>query len=164
MDLTERSNFDYEEDKIKEVLDIDTHKVIVAKTILKDISSDIESNKYDDISDATSMTSSISMTSRKRNIEAPIIPEKKENNYIVDAKKLYQDFVKAVLKVKFEKIHSSHKGQDIPEKILFKECIKKNIPELEWNDFILNELKNPQKYSEYFKLNNKKLKVQKKEV
>lgn len=107
------------------------------------------------------MTSTMSMQSKKENLEAPFIPEKTKSDYLVDAKKLYQDFVKSVLKIKFEKIHNTHKGQDIPEKVLFKECIKRNIPETEWNDFILEELKNPQKYSEFFKTNNKKMKIQK---
>ena len=139
-----------------------TQNVRSENNILNDLNSDVDYDKFDEISDCTSMTSNQSLTSRN-SIIAPIIPDKK--NHIVDAKKLYQDFVKAVLKVKFEKIHNSHKGQNIPEKILFRECIKKNIPESEWINFILNELKNPSHYSEHLKFstNNKKMRVMKAE-
>lgn len=152
-------NFDTEEDKLYN--NIDVKKVKIPKNILQDINSDIESRNMEDISDCTSLTSNTSSLSYKDNLEAPLIQETKQSNHIIDAKRLYQDFVKAVLKVKFEKIHSSHKGQDVPEKVLFKECIKRNIPELQWHEFIINELKNPDKYSEYFKSNIKKMRVQK---
>lgn len=74
---------------------------------------------------------------------------------IPEYKKMYQDFVKLMLKVKFEKIHSSHKGQQISEKLLFKECIRQNIPQRNWMDFIINELKNPSKYSHSSKRDTK---------
>jgi len=149
-------NLDTEEDKVKDFMNIDSNTVNVNRNILKEITSDVESKNIDELSDNTSMTSNTSFRSIK---EIPSIPEKRPHDYIVDAKKLYQDFVKVVLKVKFEKIHNTHKGQDVPEKILFKECIKRNIPESEWSEFIQNELKYPEKYSEYFKSNNKKMRV-----
>jgi hypothetical protein len=74
---------------------------------------------------------------------------------IQQIKKLYQEFVKTMLKVKFEKIHNTHKGQEIPEKLLFKECIKQSIPQSEWRDFIIQELKNPSKYSALLSKNKK---------
>ncbi len=65
-----------------------------------------------------------------------------------ELKKLYQDFVKVFLKVKFEKIHNTHKGQLISEKILFKECLRQEIPQREWAEFIVGELKQPGKYAQ----------------
>jgi len=70
-----------------------------------------------------------------------------------DMKKQYKEFVKIFLKVKFEKIHSTHHGQQIPEKVLFSKCISDDIPQKEWGDFILKELKQPNKYSKYIKMN-----------
>ena len=62
-----------------------------------------------------------------------------------------------MLKLKFETIHNSHQGQQIPQKLLFKESIKLNIPPSGWEEFIKNELKRPEKYS-YFMKKDKKLK------
>ena len=75
-------------------------------------------------------------------------------------KKQYQEFAKLMLKIKFEKYHNSHKGQQIPEKVLFRQCMKQNIPPSEWAEFIINELKQPQKYVQYMK-RDKKLKIHK---
>lgn len=140
--------------------------------ILSEVKSDVGSKYYnDDISDCTSMTSMQSVINNKdikQQIEDMIqnnFEEKSKNdikasiNEIVieenkkeDPKKIYQDFVKTSLKIKFEKLHNSHKGWEIPEKVLFKECLKNNIPKNQWNVFIFNELQQPQKYSSYFKL------------
>ncbi len=68
----------------------------------------------------------------------------------------YKEFVKILLKVKFEKLHSTHHGQQIPERVLFMKCIYENVPQEEWADFILKEMKQPNKYSKYFKINNNK--------
>jgi len=157
-DYYDNLNLDTEEDKVKDYMNIDSNTVNVNRNLLNEITSDVDSKNVDDISDCTSMTSNTSFKSHK-DMDIPKIPEKKPHNYIVDAKKLYQDFVKAVLKVKFEKIHNTHKGQDVPERVLFKECIKRNIPESEWSEFIQNELKNPEKYSDHFKVGNKKMRV-----
>lgn len=159
----EKNNFDIEEDKMKDTAtDISTKKVNVSKNLVKDISSDVESKNHDDLSDCTSMTSNTSLRALNgETVEIPQIPEKNTGeNKMLDAKKLYQDFVKTVLKIKFEKIHSSHKGQDVPENVLFKQCLKNNIPEGEWVNFIMNELKNPDKYSEYFKTSVRKMRIQ----
>ena len=139
--------------------------------IVKDLNSDVESfNKFgDDISDCTSLTSNNSirdMTEIPRFTEkkSPVIPDKNTVNMIYDPKKMYQDFVKVCLKVKFEKLHNSHSGRDIPEKILFKECLKKEIPESEWYSFVLNEIQSPNKYAQYMKntlMSSKKGKLQK---
>ncbi len=80
------------------------------------------------------------------------------NSNTPEMKKLYQEFVKTFLKVKFEKIHNSHKGQQISEKILFKECISQNVPQNEWADFIVSELKQPAKYTQYIKRDTKNIK------
>ena len=133
------------------------------KVIVKDLSSDVDSyNKFgDDISDCTSLTSNNSIREmvdipRITDKKSPIVPTKNPANLVYDPKKMYQDFVKICLKVKFEKLHNSHSGRDIPEKILFKECLKKEIPESEWYSFVLNELQSTHKYTQYIK-NNAKL-------
>ena len=153
------NKYDLEEDK--DYIKIKSDKVDCTQKIINDITSEIDNQRLDELSDCTSMTSSSSFSNMKDRFRNEISPIKSENSHLFDAKKLYQDFVKAVLKVKFEKIHSSHKGQNIPEKALFRECLKRNIPENEWTEFIINELKYPEKYSETFKSNVKKMKVQK---
>lgn len=91
-------------------------------------------------------------------VEDDVKTEMQERNErTTNLKQLYQEFVKIMLKVKFEKIHNSHTGQAIPEKILFKECMQQNIPKNKWHEFIVNEFKNTSKYVKYMK-NNKSYK------
>ena len=76
-----------------------------------------------------------------------------ENNnndypYEGDEKKDKKIFFMEVLKVKFEKLHSSHKGQKINQKYIWEECKRQNIPKENWSQFILGELNNPYKYME----------------
>jgi excinuclease UvrABC ATPase subunit len=76
--------------------------------------------------------------------------EKLDNSFTgnnPEIKKLYQEFVKTLLKVKFERMHNSHKGQQICEKLLFKECMKRKIAQSDWQEFIVHEFKNTNKYS-----------------
>ncbi len=113
-----------------------------------------------ELSDCTSMTSSASMSdfppemnkSTFRNSSTISSGSASDNP---DTKKLYQDFVKIMLKVKFEKFNNTHSGQKIPEKILFKECIRLNIPKSNWTDFIIGELQQPHKYAQYLKRDTK---------
>ena len=55
-------------------------------------------------------------------------------------------FIKKVVKIKFEKLHNSHKGQKISPNMIWKEAKKKNINGKDWGKFILNELNQPKKY------------------
>ncbi len=57
-------------------------------------------------------------------------------------------FFNEVLKIKFEKLHSTHKGQLINQKYIWDECKRQNIPKKNWSEFILGELNNPYKYLE----------------
>ena len=66
-----------------------------------------------------------------------------------DIKKQYKNFVKVFLKIKFEKIDSDHPGQKIPEKILFKECLRREVPQVNFHQFIEEEINNFDKYSAY---------------
>jgi hypothetical protein len=70
-------------------------------------------------------------------------------------KKLYKEFVKILLKIKFEKLKGAHLGQQIPEKVLFQECIQQNIPQNKWEEFIMSELNQPQKYMKHLKIYKK---------
>ena len=45
-----------------------------------------------------------------------------------------------------EKLHSTHKGQKIRPILLYKEAIKEHVKEENYDDFILKELNNPDKY------------------
>ena len=57
-------------------------------------------------------------------------------------------FFNEVLKIKFEKLHSTHKGQLINQKYIWEECKRQNIHKKNWSEFILGELNNPYKYLE----------------
>jgi len=63
-----------------------------------------------------------------------------------NSKKDYKEFVKLVLKIKFEKLHNTHNGQKINEKTLYKECLSKNIQREYWASFIEEELQYIDKY------------------
>jgi len=71
-----------------------------------------------------------------------------EYPYEGDEKKDKKVFFMEVLKIKFEKLHSSHKGQKINQKYIWEECKRQNIPKENWSQFILGELNNPYKYME----------------
>lgn len=58
----------------------------------------------------------------------------------------YKDFVRVVLRVKFEVLESKASGQAVPEKALWNEAIKQNVDSALWEQFIVEELKNPEKY------------------
>ncbi len=146
----------YEEDK-SQIYKIDSSKHFNQV----DLNSEIQSHKFiDEISDCTSMTSNTSakdtmqITGNEYKLNISSNQKEKEHKEIKDPKRLYQDFIKIFLKVKFEKLHNTHKGWEIPEKILFKECIKQGVNENDWSSFILSELQQPQKYTQYFKSNN----------
>lgn len=147
---------DLEEDK----LSISNLKINQHNNLLAEISSDIENHKgVDSVSDCTSMSShnsEIDFTEL-----SPQILHQKPIEIIYDAKKLYQDFVKICLKVKFEKLHNTHHGREVPDKVLFKESIKRGIRESDWPSFVLSELQNPHKYSQYICASSKKVKLQK---
>lgn len=130
------------------------------KNQINDLSSDIEIRFAEDsLSDCTSMTSTNSFVDLNEFPSQSVCEKRAE--IVFDAKKLYQGFVKICLKIKFEKLHNTHKGRDIPEKILFKESIRRGISENEWSNFVLRELQNPQKYSQYITSSNKKSKITK---
>jgi hypothetical protein len=111
------------------------------------------------MSDCTSMASSVvptefgdykenrDSTTNQINLKTSMVSSTSpiKNDY-PDVKKMYQEFVKIMLKVKFEKFNNTHSGQKIPEKLLFKECLKNKIPRKDWHDFIVVELQQPSKY------------------
>ncbi len=75
----------------------------------------------------------------------------RNNPEIVREKTRYMQFLKILLKIKFQKLHNSHLGQQIPAKPVYEEAKRQNIPQENWQDFILNEIKQPQKYVKYIK-------------
>ena len=83
-------------------------------------------------------------------------PDKLISNF--NEKYDYKEFTKTYLKIKFENLHNRHEGQKIPRKVIWKEACNKGIPKHELNDFILNELKNVEKYSKFLK-NTKSIKM-----
>ena len=72
-----------------------------------------------------------------------------------EEKKDKKKFFLEVLKVKFEELHSTHKGQMINQKYIWEECKKYKIPNDKWTQFILSELNNPYKYLEIQKKEKK---------
>jgi hypothetical protein len=158
---------DNEEDESYLNPKLNPNRITSNKHMIDDINSDLENmSQKDDFSDATSMTSMQSSTERLDTNTEPNTPNeqkidesKKPKEFDKNGvKKMYQEFSKILLKVKFEKIHNTHKGQDIPAKLLFKECIKASIPQSEWQEFIISELKNPYKYHMILKKSEKKVK------
>jgi len=82
----------------------------------------------------------------------------KNNSEIVKEKARYMQFLKILLKIKFQKLHNSHMGQQIPAKPVYEEAKRQNISQENWQDFILNEIKQPQKYMKYIKADKLKSK------
>ena len=68
----------------------------------------------------------------------------------------YMQFLKIFLKIKFQKLHNSHLGQQIPAKPVYELANEKNVPNQGWQDFILAEIQQPQKYSKFIKLDKLK--------
>jgi hypothetical protein len=69
-----------------------------------------------------------------------------------ETKRLYKNFVKMFLKIKFEKLKNDHPGQRIPEKALFQECLRMDVPENKYDTFLEEELNNWHKYSHLIKV------------
>ncbi len=53
--------------------------------------------------------------------------------------------------MKFENLNNKHEGHKIPRREVWKEITKKDIPKEEWDIYILNELRNIEKYSKFLK-------------
>jgi hypothetical protein len=95
---------------------------------------------------------------------AELLQERKTLQIKPDAKEmknLYREFVKLVLKVKFEVFNGNHPAQKISERILFNECMSKEIPRPKYREFIIQELNQPEKYLKCFKsaANDRKTKI-----
>lgn len=68
-----------------------------------------------------------------------------------DIRKLYKEFLQILLKIKFEQLHNNHMGIKIPEKILFKECMQREVPREKFYEFIVEEVSNLDKYKQYIR-------------
>ena len=125
---------------IRTKLRLSTNKIISLSTNkIEDIISDIDNDKEKDLSQQTSMSMSRS-TFENNNIEINVDSFR---NHEHDNK---VEFYKAVLKTKFECLHSSHKGQKISQRAIYEEALRLKIPKEKWKEFILSELNNPMKY------------------
>ena len=67
----------------------------------------------------------------------------------------YMQFLKIFLKIKFQKLHNSHLGQQIPAKPVYELANEKKLTTKEWQDFILAEIQQPHKYAKFIKLDKK---------
>jgi hypothetical protein len=138
---------------------LDARKIYNKKNIITDINSDIDNlSCKSEISDATSMSSSqtLNFASDSELSTTKNTARKAEQ----DRKKKYQEFVKIMLKVKFEKIHNTHKGQEISERDLFYECVERQkIEPSQWQAFIIDVLKDPKKCQEIMLNPKKKIRV-----
>lgn len=131
------------EDELEEEHD---HKKIVGRlstNILDEIESDIEKRSC-----VPSNTSLSSIALRKDDEEFLNDNEVNIDYFSINSDEIKEKkaFFKTVLKLKFEKLHCTHLGQKISQRALYNEVKRKNIPRDKWNDFIINELKNPNKY------------------
>ena len=93
-------------------------------------------------SDFTSGLSECSDTEKKNTVNEV----SSYNNKIDDPKYIYKEFVKIFLKVKFENIHCQHRGQNIPQSLVWKEALRRNITKSQYEEFITKELNNTSKY------------------
>lgn len=114
----------------------DSHSLIAVNKI-DEIISDVDTNNAENSSQNTSMSNSLTNNN---------VIDFNVESFLNDEHKMKSEFYKAVLKLKFEKFHSSHKGQKITQKELYNEAKKLKIPKEKWNDFIIEELNNPNKY------------------
>lgn len=114
---------------------------------LHDINSDIENINYaEHSSDLTSMVSYSEASDTERNLAKEEMSSYYDVKINVDPKVMYKEFVKVFLKVKFENLHSQHKGQNVQQTLVWKEALRRNIPKSQYEEFIIEELKNSSKY------------------
>lgn len=121
---------------------------------IDDIVSDI-GNHSQVMSDNTSMSIMLSDATGEENllgnsylnnITNPNIDDSKGDVQLKDLAKEKRDFFKEVLKIKFEKLHSTHKGLQTPQKLIWEECKRMQISRKKWKEFIFGELNSPIKY------------------
>ncbi len=134
-----------------EEVKINSNKIYNKQNVVKEIDSDLDNVSIkSEISDCTSMSSvqTKTISDTEYNTRGSIkISER-------DRRKKYQEFVKVMLKVKFEKIHNTHKGQEISEKDLFYECVDRlKLEPSQWQSYIIDILRDPKKCQEI--INNK---------
>jgi hypothetical protein len=148
-----------EEDDGNAYKKLDSKKIYNKKNIITDINSDIEDKSIkSEISDCTSMSSSNTrhLASDSDNLSTPKSINRQAE---LDRKRKYQEFVKIMLKVKFEKIHNTHRGQEVSERDLFYECERQNIDQSQWREFIISVLKDPKKAQEIINSSRRKHKL-----
>ena len=68
------------------------------------------------------------------------------NKDVLESKESYKEFAKMFLKIKFENLSNSHKGQKIKEKQIWTEVQKQGVRKSQWQSFIMQELGNFKKY------------------
>lgn len=144
--LSKRTNDGLEDISL---LCVNINKTNTEKYRLENIDSefDVRSFKEEQLSDCTS-NASVSMISDsgRTELKKEISAINKDVLESTDPKVIYKEFVKIFLKVKFETIHSEHRGQQIHQNLIYREALKKNIIPGEWETFIIEELKNISKY------------------
>lgn len=129
----------------EEEMKITSNKIYNKKNIVNEIESDLDNiSLKSEVSDCTSMSSSQTMKTGGSDSEYNTRGSVKISER--DRRKKYQEFVKVMLKVKFEKIHNTHKGQEISEKDLFYECVDKlKLEPSQWQAYIIDILRDPKK-------------------
>jgi len=111
-----------------------------------------EYNENDNKHEVTSINN-FSVVSDIYAAKSPFIYKKFEytNKNELDSKTIYKKFAKIFLKVKFENLHNKHNGNNIPQNIIWNEVTKNAVPKEKWPEFILEELKNADKYAKFYK-------------
>lgn len=142
--IPEKESQQIEDDESVNDDDLEVKKIHALKNKLDEINSDLDNlSDKSGVSDCTSMTSTNSFSSFK---DQPVNDLQKELSRSSNEANDRKEFIKLVLKIKFEKLHNSHKGQNVNERSLYEECQRNQIPKDRWPEFILQELNTPAKY------------------
>jgi hypothetical protein len=137
-----------------EEIKITSNKIFNKKNIVNEIDSDLENLSHNsEFSEYTSMSSQTLNTGSDSEYNTRGSYKGSER----DRRKKYQQFVKVMLKVKFEKIHNTHKGQEISEKDLFYECVDRlKLDSSQWHAYIVDILRDPKKCQDIINSKTKK--------
>ncbi len=136
-----------------------TNDVIFTSDIIKEINSNADEVSY------MNMLKEKDDDKSKSNFNISIddlLLKSSQNSFFksqeIEIKKLYKEFIKIFLKIKFERVPENHYGHKIPEKVMFKECIKRGVPVEKYKEFIEEEMNMYKKYEKYLLKGKSKVK------
>lgn len=155
--ISQKSNLTFVENKENMRPSSINNRLILLSEIDSDYARNVNESPRTSL-ESSPRTSALSSKIEKMNQDNDALFVKVEN----DGKKKnlnnfsnFKEFVKIFLKIKFEKMHNLHKGHSISDKELWKECVRRGVQASEWEQFILEEMKSPEKYKSYKKKHDK---------